>query len=129
MPKKTYTGLNIQWPISELILNGKKIIETRTYPLPEKYLNEEMLLIETPGKHGRFKARIRAIIKFKSIIEYKNKKKFHEDYKRHKVEENSIWDWKDKPKWGWEVEIIKVLSKPIHLTKQKGIIYTKDITL
>ena len=30
--KKSYVGINIQFPISQLIVDGKKTIETRTYP-------------------------------------------------------------------------------------------------
>lgn len=125
---KSYTGINIQWPISELIISGEKTIETRTYPIPENYLNQEMLLIETPGKSGKFKARIRAIIIFKKCFKYSSKTQFHKDVKKHCVEKGSIWDWKDKPKWGWEVEVVKILTKPKPV-KKHGIVYRKDIKL
>lgn len=125
---KTYTGINIQWPISELIIDGSKTIETRTYPIPEKYLNEEMLLIETPGKSGDFKARIRAIIKFKRCFQYKSKTEFYKDFDKHCVEKGSIWDWRDKSKWGWEVEVIKILKTP-QPVKKHGIVYRKEISL
>jgi hypothetical protein len=129
MKKKSYTGINIQWPISDLIINGEKIIETRTYSLPEKYLNQEMLLIETPGRNGKFKARIIAIIKFTQSFKYTSKKVFYSDVKRHCVSKDSKWAWTDKPKWGWEVKVIKKLNKPITFKGNKGIVYTKNIEI
>jgi len=127
--EKTYTGINIQWPISQLILSGKKIIETRTYPIPEKYLNQEMLLIETPGKKRKFKSRITAIIKFTNCFKYKNKKEFYSDIKKHLVSRESEWAWRDKEKWGWEVEVIKLTSPSIEVTKKKGIVFTKNLKI
>ena len=52
------TGINIQSPWSRLLIEGDKCVETRSYPIPEKYVGEDLGLIETPGKDGDFKARI-----------------------------------------------------------------------
>lgn len=128
MANKTYPGINIQWPISQEIANGSKVIETRTYPIPEKYINKEMFLIETPGKNSAIKARITAIIKFVSCKEYKNKKEFDKDFSKHLVSKGSEWYWKDKNKWGWEVEVIKVFSPPLLAPTKKGIRYTSSIS-
>ena len=38
-------GINIQFPISQLILSGDKTVETRTYPIPERYLGVDLALI------------------------------------------------------------------------------------
>lgn len=124
---KRLTGINIQWPISTLILNGKKTIETRTYPLPLKFLNQELLMIETPGKNGNFKARIVAIIKFIECFEYKSKKEFYQDVKNHCVSPDSEWAWKIKKKFGWKVVVIKVFNTPITAPAKKGIVFTKDL--
>lgn len=125
-----YTGINIQYPISEEILTGKKVIETRTYPLPEKYLNETMLMIETPGKTGNFKARGVALIKFTKCHKYKNKKEFYTETNKHLVDEDSDWAWKDKPKYGWHLVIVKKINPILKLDKiKKGIVYTKNIKL
>lgn len=129
MSKTSYTGINIQWPISEYITSGKKTIETRTYPIPKQYLNEEMLLVETPGPKGKFKARITAIIKFTNCFKYKTKKSFYEDTPKHLVEKNSPWAWKDKEKWGWEVEIIKVISPSKPVGNKRGIVYRKGLKI
>lgn len=129
MPKKTYSGINIQWPISELILSGKKTIETRTYPIPPHYLNKEMILIETPGKKGKFKARMRGIIVFTDCFEYKSKAAFYRDSKKHCVTPDSEWAWKDKPKWGWEVSVRKVFDNPPPLQKRTGIKFSQAIAI
>ena len=125
-----YTGINIQWPISELIINGKKTIETRTYPIPKNYLGKEMLLIETPGKNREFKSRIRAKIIFTRCFEYLNEKSFYKDQKLHCVTPGSGWAWNDdKGKWGWELRIIEVFDTPIPMPKKTGIKYSKDISI
>ena len=129
MSKKAYTGINIQYPISELILNGNKTIETRKYPIPENYLKEEMLLIETPGKKGKFKARITAIIKFTKCFKYRTKKEFYSQSQQHCVTKESEWAWSDGDKWGWKVSVIKKISPPIAAPKKKGIKFTKNITI
>ncbi|WPU65896.1 hypothetical protein [Peredibacter starrii] len=129
MKSRTYTGINIQWPISEEITSGRKTIETRTYALPEKFLNQEMLLIETPGKSQAFKSRIVAIIKFVSSTEYKSKTEFYKDVSKHLVDKNSPWAWKDKKKYGWGVKVIKTFSPPIEFKGKKGIVYTKNISV
>ena len=123
----TYPGINIQWPISELILSGEKTIETRTYPIPKKYLNQEMVFIETPGPKGKFKARVRAIIKFTNCFQYKSKKEFYADFKRHRVSKDSSWAWKEKSKWGWEILVVKFVDGTFQ--NPKGIIFTKEIRL
>ena len=127
MTKKTYTGINIQWPISRKILSGEKSIETRFYPIPQHYLNKEMLLIETPGHRGKFKSRATAIIKFTKCFKYKDPKSFYADYDRHYVDKDSPWAWKDKPKWGWHVEIVRVVNPPVTFWGKKGIVYTRNI--
>ena len=129
MKSNIYTGINIQWPISEEITSGRKTIETRTYAIPEKYLNQELLMIETPGKSKSFKSRIVAIVKFTSCKKYNNKTEFYNDNMRHLVDKNSPWAWNDKPKYGWEIKIIKIFSPPIIFSGRKGIVYTNNIKI
>lgn len=129
MDQQTYTGINIQYPISQLIIKGIKTIETRTYPIPAKYLNQEMALIETPGKEGKFKARVIAIIKFTQCFQYSTKKEFYSDSGKHCVTKNSKWSWREGEKWGWPVKVIQILESPIVLKCQKGIVYTTNISL
>ena len=129
MSKKIYSGINIQYPISTEIMSGKKTIETRTYPIPQKYLNKEILLIETPGKNGNFKARATAIIKFTDCFQYESKAKFYSDFARHLVDPSSAWAWKDKAKWGWNIKLIKKFSRPIEIKSQRGIVFTQKINM
>ena len=127
--KRTYTGINIQYPISQLILSGEKTNETRTYPIPAKYLGQDMLMIETPGKTGKFKARVVAIIRFDVCFKYKNSKDFYKDTKRHCVTPDSPWAWSDeKPKWGWQVKVVRRL-KPKSVDKRLGIRFTLNLDL
>jgi hypothetical protein len=123
------TGINIQWPISQCILNSTKTVETRTYPIPEKYLNTDLAMVETPGPKGKFKSRVVAIIRFTRCFQYKNKKHFYSDIRKHKVTPESMWAWKeDKPKWGWECKVVKIFKIPFECNS-KGIIYRKNIVL
>ena len=123
-------GINIQFPISQDILLGSKTIETRTYPIPNSYLNKALVLIETPGKLGNFKARAIAIIKFTECFEYKSKSDFYKDSKKHLVTKGSKWAWKEKAKFGWRVVVIEKLFPFKDLSKiKKGIVYTKNISI
>ena len=127
--KKELVGINIQYPISEKILDGSKKIETRTYQLPEKYLNQELLLIETPGKNGDFKARGVAIIVFDKCFEYKTKTAFYKDTQLHLVDEKSDWAWKEKKKFGWHIKSCVKLKSIVEVPRYRGIIFTKKIKL
>ena len=129
MSIKTFTGINIQYPISRLIIEKKKTIETRTYPIPKAFLGQELALIETPGKTGKFKARAIAVIKFTECFQYKSKKEFYSQANLHCVTPDSVWAWHDGEKWGWVVEVIKILPEPVELTNQRGIVYRKGINL
>ena len=128
--KKEYVGINIQYPISELIVSGVKTVETRTYPIPKKYVGRDMVLIETPGKKGKFKARMVALIRFGDSFEYKSKAAFYRDCKSHCVTAGSLWAWQDSvPKWGWPIEIIRIFKKPLSLQKRSGIKFSTGIYL
>ena len=126
---KTYSGINIQFPISRLILEGKKTIETRTYKIPDKYLGEEILIIETPGKQGNFKSRIVGKITFSGSFKYESKKAFYDDQDRHCVDEASPWAWREKSKWGWEIQKVVVFKNAKPLNKRPGIAFTTNIKL
>lgn len=129
MRQKQLSGVNIQFPISQLILNGEKIVETRTYPLPEKYINRTMWIVETPGKSKAFKSRVVAQVIFTCSFKYESKKHFYADERRHRVTPNSPWAWTKEPKWGWELKIIKVLPKPFPVKQRLGIKFTKTIEI
>lgn len=127
--KLKISGINIQFPISQDIVSGKKIIETRTYDIPKKYLNENLYLIETPGNDGRFKARITAVIKFTDTFKYNTSKEFYLHKNKHLVGPLSPWAWTSKGKWGWKVEVVEVFDQPILAPSKRGIIFTTNIVL
>lgn len=125
------TGLNIQTPWSELLINGVKTVETRSYPLPEKYVGEELALIETPGRYGRFKARIIGTITFSHSFKYPDQKAWQDDHNRHCVAiDDPIYNWKDdKPKYGWVVCSVNKFDEPLDISGKRGIIFTNNLKL
>ena len=128
--KKTVSGINIQYPISTLILDGSKTVETRTYPIPKKYIGIEMAIIETPGPNGDFSARIMGTIVFGESFRYKSSKEFYLDQRRHCVDKNSSWKWNNTvPKWGWPILEVKKFAKPIIAPSKKGIKFTLGIKI
>lgn len=126
---RTYIGINIQFPISQLIISGQKKIETRTYPIPSAYVGQEMAIIETPGASGNFKARIIGTIVFGDSFQYKSKSEFYKDSAKHKVTPDSPWKWADKPKYGWPILKIIKLKEPKVAPQKKGIRYTVGIEI
>lgn len=125
--KRVLPGVNIQWPISRDILSGIKTVETRTYPLPIKYENVELAIIETPGSHGNFRARIVGIVVFESSFKYQSKKDFYADHSSHRIDQNSPWSWQSKkPKWGWRIKSVVKFHKEIPYEGTKGIVFSKE---
>lgn len=124
------TGLNIQAPWSTLLINGQKTVETRSYPLPQKYEGIELALIETPGKSGKFKARITGTITFSHSFLYQDKQAWVCDYNRHKVaEDDKLYSWSPyKLKYGWVVSNIKKFEKSLDIPQRRGIVFTSNIT-
>jgi len=120
-------GIHVQWPISTLIIDGKKTIETRTYPLPAKYIGVPLALVETPGKQGRFKARLIGVIQFDNSFQYNSRRDFYKDSQRHCVTPESPWRWVDnKPKFGWPVRVLERFKSPKAAPKKRGIIFCNN---
>ncbi len=130
MSKRKYTGINIQYPISQAIVEGKKTIETRTYPIPAHLVNQELLIIETPGKEGKFTARIIGSVVFGESFQYKTADAFYADTPKHLVTPDSVWAFSSKkPKFGWTVSQVRAFKKPLPAPKKKGIKFTKNIQI
>lgn len=128
--KKKYTGINIQYPISRLIFSGVKTVETRTYPIPPRLIGQELAIVETPGRSGKFKSRIIGTVVFGKSFKYKSAKAFYQDTSKHCVNLDSPWTWNSKKgKWGWPIQAIHKLKKEIPLPKRSGIIYSKNIEI
>lgn len=131
--KKCLPGLNLQAPWTQWILEGRKTVETRFYPLPKKYVGKEMLIIETPGKTGKFKARIVGIVVFGEPFQYQSKKEFYADRARHLVDTaspNFTWEsGKGKKKWGWPVGKTRRMYIKLPIGIKRGILYTESIPI
>ncbi|NBX76673.1 MAG: hypothetical protein EBQ92_08970 [Proteobacteria bacterium] len=129
--KRTLPGLNIQAPWSQNILEGNKTIETRFYPLPKKYIGKEMFIIETPGKKGRFKARIVGTVVFGEPFEYDSEQSFYRDRRKHLVAaQSSDFTWesgKGKTKWGWPILKVEAFNLDLPARLKRGIIFTQHV--
>jgi len=127
---RKYTGLNIQYPVTDAIFDGSKPIETRTYPLPKNLEYKKLVVIETPGKVGKFKARCIGFVAFGPSVKYKNKEKFYIDAYRHGVwPDNKQFKWDAKKgKHGWPVLYVSRFREPLPAPK-KGIVYAKDVNV
>ena len=124
------TGLNIQAPWSTLLINGLKSVETRSYHLPQKYEGVELYVVETPGKLGKFKARVIGTITFSHSFKYSTKTDWINDYNRHLVsQDDPLYNWNDKPKYGWVVCSVKKFDEPLDISGKRGIIFTNNLKL
>lgn len=126
-------GINIQWPWSQLLLNGDKTVETRTYPIPPKYIGVELAIIETPGPNGKKefgiqKARIIGTIVFSKSFKYKNREAWERDFKNHRVTSSDLlYGYSEKKeKWGWPVKKVQSLKSYRQAPKSRGIIFTSS---
>jgi len=129
-PKITYTGINIQYPITQMILSSEKIIETRKYPIPKAYIGQKMVIIETPGKAQTFKARMVGFVTFGESFRYASKSDFYRDTKLHCVTPESTWRWIDgEPKYGWPINSVESFARPLPLQKKSGIKFSKGIVI
>jgi len=133
--KTEVSGVNVQWPWSQAIIDGRKTVETRNYPLPKKYLGVPLALIETAGRDGAKSgvsiARIIGLIKFSKCFQYQSKSHWMGDKRRHLVSEaDPDFHWrKGQAKWGWEVTSIEKFEPPKPAPKRKGILFTSKCPL
>jgi hypothetical protein len=124
------TGLNIQAPWSSLLINGLKIVETRSYHIPIKYVGHPLYLVETPGKLGKFKARVIGTITFSCSIKYLDKTSWINDHNKHLVsQDDPLYGWNDKPKYGWVVSYVEKFDQPLDIDSKRGIIFTNNLKL
>jgi hypothetical protein len=119
-----HPGINVQAPWARLLLEQKKQIETRTYPLPAKYVGKDLWLIETPGSLGKFKARVIGVIRFAESKEYGSKDEFNSDIDLHLVHpDNQEYRWRAGiRKFGWIVESV-CRTEEFEAPFPRGIVY------
>ena len=126
-------GLNVQWPWSQLLISKVKTVETRSYPLPERFRNIEIALIETPGHLGRLKrnnisTKIVGTITFSGSYQYSNLAEWKNDFERHRVPDDNP-DFKfvtGIPKWAWVVSGVKKFDSPKEPPVSKGYVFAKN---
>ena len=115
-------GVNInsgKIPFGDMIIKGLKTIETRRdlsrngLRRPSK-TGETIALVSTFG--GGKQAEIIGTAKVGEPVEYNTLKEFRADYKKHRVEPGSEYDW-DGYKVGYPLKEVKPLSKPVPVPK------------
>jgi len=115
-------GLNIndstgQW--TDMLLTGKKTIETRNQNNLKAHVGKPIGIIQTDVG----KAHVVGFIILGEPKEYKSLYAFRQDQEQHRVLPDSPFDFKDV-KFGYPVEIIEKLDKPIPVTT-RGIVTRK----
>lgn len=131
MNRISLPGINIQTPWAELLVTGKKQIETRNYKLPERYSGKPLVVIETPGKSKKFDARIIGIIIFSGSKKYHNFDAWRSDYSLHLVSDNDptyCFNSK-KAKYGWIVSKAVFFDTFPKAPRKRGIVYATQCLL
>jgi hypothetical protein len=131
-PAITLPGLNIQAPWAQALISGRKVIETRFYPMPSKWIDQPLAIIETPGKTGRFKRRIAGLIAFAPSWRYAGPDAFARDHRKHLVDpEDPIFGWKSdvRPKWAWPVVWVEAYEQALPPEFRAGIRYSRAVDI
>jgi hypothetical protein len=128
----TLPGINIQVPWAEAILSGQKVIETRFYPLPGKWVGQPLAVIETPGRARGFKSHMAGFVLFAHSWCYADKAAFARDRARHLVDpDDPLFGWQQdsKPKWAWPIKWVEVYQQPLPPGFRTGIRYTRAVEI
>ena len=126
-------GLNIQWPFSQLLLAGAKIIEARGYELGYRNIAqaaEETWIVETKGPSAVASteavfsgvdvprrpdaAQIVGTVTFSRSDPYTDVESFRADATRHCVREGGKHDWSGEGSMhAWEIRSVRRLAVPV----------------
>ena len=119
---------DVRYPWTEQLMNGKKTIETREYPLPSRYLHQTLALYETHVEvkddqveddqveedHQRDDCCV-GLIQFCSCKEYTSKEQWSKDSDKHGVPFDATpeeFGWVDGiQKYGWKVSYVEKTKK------------------
>jgi hypothetical protein len=128
----TLPGINIQAPWAQAIVSGRKVIETRFYPLPKKWVGHPLAIIETPGKARHFKRRIAGLVIFGRSRCYADKASFAHDRPQHLVgPDDPLFGWRDdsKPKWAWPIRWVEAYRQSLPAEFRAGIRYARAVEI
>lgn len=130
---KTVSGLNVCWPWAELLVSGKKTIETRNYPLPLKHEGNPIAIIQTPGRNGKKqgikRASIVGFVVFEKSKKYESEDAWKADFKKHLVPPGDKDYTFKNPKYGWVISSAKPFNLELPQTSRRGIVFATNITL
>ena len=139
------SGININWPFSQLILAGVKTVEVRSYALGYRNVAQpdvEMWLVETPGPFRGSSlaalgsallgdtvcgsqpqiAHIVGTVTFSTSHKYKHIREFHADEERHRIVRGSRYDWRGcDQRYAWSVSATRRLTETIPQPGPKGV--------
>jgi len=132
--RATLRGLNVQRPWAPMLLDGSKVIETRTYDIDKQkcFANEWFWVVETPGKKRQRgeRAHITGCIKFsRKSVRYTSLAQWRADEDKHRIPAGSEYDWNGRgAMYGWRVERAYALRSPLPRPDPKGVINSKPVT-
>jgi hypothetical protein len=106
-------ALEVQQPWSRFLLEGKKTIEARAYPLPEPLIGRRILLLESEDQSSSHSAlpdrfqtsRIVGSVIFSRVHIYSSAEEFCADERSHRVPATSAFGWKENTErlYGWQI--------------------------
>jgi len=132
-------GLNIQYPFSQLLLQGVKTIEVRRYELGYKQYalpEEDTWLVETkgpaiePSRNALVQgcsvgprpaaAHIVGVIKFSFSEAYDSIESFSNEAPAHRIQAGGSYDWDGvSPCYRWHVASARRLASPVYIGGDK----------
>ncbi|KAK9821506.1 hypothetical protein WJX74_004894 [Apatococcus lobatus] len=110
-------GLECKAAWCDLLLSGRKSVESRTYPLPEPCIGQKIWLLASGGTEnvsslgdtvapGCADAEIVGWVSFGSVMSYQSQAEWEQDASRHCVSAHSPYAWKPGVTteiYAWEV--------------------------
>ena len=110
-------GINIndsKVPYTDMILSGKKTVETRRKPTLDPYIGRKIGIIST----GKGPAKLVGYAKVGKPKHYHSKKEFDKDRRRHKVPESS----KEEKSSGYGYPLSEIKRVKPRKVKSRGIV-------
>lgn len=109
-----------------MLISGQKSVETRKYPLPKKYLNQWLAVIETQNTERR-DTRVVGLVRFEKCFRYETAEKWARDVAKHRVKKGdpNFAYREGEPKWGWKVSGYLKLDEALAPPETRGIVYAR----